>query len=70
MHLHLASHLGTLGKPRDGRDVGAEPEDGIWWIYSEDRRTLECMHWVEMSPKTVQANLTDLCQTQASPGAF
>ena len=32
MHLHLASHLGTLDAPREGRDVGAEPEDGIWSI--------------------------------------
>ena len=28
MHLHLASHLGMLDEPREGRDVGAEPEDG------------------------------------------
>ena len=30
MHLHLASHLGTLDAPLEGRDVGAEPEDGVW----------------------------------------
>ena len=30
MHLHLASHLGTLDEPREGRDVGAEPEDAVW----------------------------------------
>ena len=29
MHLHLASHLGTLDEPCEGRDVGAEPEDGV-----------------------------------------
>jgi hypothetical protein len=29
MHLHLESHLGTLGEPRDGHDVGAKPEDGV-----------------------------------------
>ena len=28
MHLHIASHLGVLDEPREGRDVGAEPEDG------------------------------------------
>jgi hypothetical protein len=22
-----------------GRDVRAEPEDGVWWIYPEDGRT-------------------------------
>ena len=35
----LASHLGTLDEPREGRDVGAEPEDGVWWTYPEDGRT-------------------------------
>ena len=29
MHLHLASHLGTLDAPREGRDVGVKPEDGV-----------------------------------------
>ena len=29
MHLHLASHLGTLDAPREGRDVGAKPKDGV-----------------------------------------
>ena len=28
IHMHLASHLGTLDEPREGRDVGAKPEDG------------------------------------------
>ena len=27
IHMHLASHLGTLDEPREGRVVGAEPED-------------------------------------------
>jgi hypothetical protein len=26
MHLHLASHLGTLDEPHEGRDVGAKPK--------------------------------------------
>jgi hypothetical protein len=56
MHLHLTSHLGTLNAPREGRDVGAKLEDGVWWTYSEDGRTLECS--LEMFPKTVRANLT------------
>ena len=29
IHMHLASHLGTLDEPREGCDVGAEPEDGV-----------------------------------------
>ena len=39
MHLHLASQLGTLDEPREGRDIGAEPEDGVWWTYPKDGRT-------------------------------
>ena len=39
MHLHLASHLGALDEPREGHDVGAEPEDGVWWTYPEGGRT-------------------------------
>ena len=39
MYLHLASHLGTLDEPHEGRDVGAELEDGVWWTYPEDGRT-------------------------------
>ena len=30
MHLHLASHLGALDEPHEGRDVGVEPKDGVW----------------------------------------
>ena len=33
LHIHaLASctHLGMLDEPREGRDVGAEPKDGVW----------------------------------------
>jgi hypothetical protein len=43
MHLHLASHLGMLYAPREGRDVGAEPEDGVWWIYPKDGRTKQVL---------------------------
>ena len=39
MHLHLASHLGALDEPCEGRDVGAEPKDGVWWTYPEGGRT-------------------------------
>jgi hypothetical protein len=30
MHLHCASHLGTLDVPREGHEVGAKPKDGVW----------------------------------------
>ena len=39
MHLYTASHLGTLDAPREGCDVGAESEDGVWWTYPEGGRT-------------------------------
>ena len=39
IHMHLASHLGTLDESREGREVGTEPEDGVWWTYPEDGRT-------------------------------
>ena len=29
MHLHLTSHLGALDEPREGRNEGVEPEDGV-----------------------------------------
>ena len=45
IHMHLASHLGAL----DERDVGAEPEDGVWRIYPEDGRTKRMLE-PEMSP--------------------
>ena len=45
MHLHLASHLGMLDEPREGRDVGAEPEDGVWWTYPEDGRNEQVLGW-------------------------
>ena len=39
IHTHLASHLGALDEPHEGRDVGAEPEDSVWWTYPEGGRT-------------------------------
>ena len=55
MHLHLASHLGTLDEPREGCDVGAEPEDGVWSTYPEDGRTRQVLGW-EMIAKRVSSN--------------
>ena len=40
MHLHLASHLGTLDEPREGHDVGAEPEDGRPLEYMPEQEML------------------------------
>ena len=55
MHLHIASHLGTLDEPREGRDVGAEPEDGVWWTYPEDGRTGQVLGW-EILAKRASSN--------------
>ena len=55
MHLHLASHLGTLDEPREGHHVGAEPEGGVWWTYSKDGRTKQVPRW-EMLAKRVSSN--------------
>ena len=57
MHLHIASHLGTLDEPREERDVGAEPEDEVWRIYSEDERTKRVLG-LETSPG--RCKLTEL----------
>jgi hypothetical protein len=55
MHLHLASHLGTLGVPREGCDVEAKTEDGVWWTYPEDGRTKQVLGR-EMLAKRVSSN--------------
>ena len=69
MHLHLTSHLGTLDEPREGRDVGAKSEDGVWWTYPKDGRTKQVLG-PKMSPR--QCKLTELTYvgSQASLRAF
>ena len=46
IHLHLASHLGMLDEPREGREFGAKPEDG---------RTKQVLKW-EILAKRVSSN--------------
>ena len=69
MHLHLASHLGTLDEPREGRDVGVEPKDDVGWTYPKDGRTMQVLR-PEISPR--QSKLTELTcvESQARLGAF
>ena len=56
LHIHtLASYLGTLDEPHGGRDVRAEPKDGVWWTYPEDGRTRHVLGW-EMLTKRVSSN--------------
>jgi hypothetical protein len=52
--MHLASHLGSLDAPREGRDVEAKPEDGVWWTYPEDGRIKQVPGW-EMLAKRVSS---------------
>ena len=40
IHMHLASHLGTLDEPCEGYDV--ETDDGVTVGCPEDGRTPEC----------------------------
>ena len=43
MHLHLASHLGTLDAPHEGCDDGIEPEDGVGGPFPKMEGPLEYM---------------------------
>ena len=42
MHLHLASHLGTLDEPCEACDDGVEPEDGVGGPIPKMEGPLEC----------------------------
>ena len=56
LHIHaLASHLGMLDELGEGRDVEAEPKDGVWWTYPEDGRTKQVPKW-EILAKRVSSN--------------
>ena len=44
MHLHLTSHLGMLDAPREGRDDGVKPEDGVGGPVPKMEGPLEYMH--------------------------
>ena len=69
MHLHLASHLGALDEPREGRDVGAKLEVWVWWIYPEDGRTKQVLGQ-EMSPRRCKLTELTCVGSHASPGAL
>ena len=44
----------------EGRDVGAEPEDGVWWTYPEDGRAKRVLgpemppRWCKLTKLTLQ----------------
>ena len=59
MHLHLASHFGTLNEPhRESKDMMLEPNPKMVFgrPIPKMEGPLECMPRVEMFPKMVQAN--------------
>ena len=56
MHLHLASHLGTLDEPHDGRDEGIEQEDSVGGPIPKMEGPLEYMPEQEMLAKRVSSN--------------
>ena len=69
IHMHLASHLGALDEPREERNVGAKPEDGVSRIYPEDGRTKRVLG-PETSPGRCKLTELTYVGSQASPGAF
>ena len=69
MHLHHASHLGTLDEPCEGCDVGTKPKDSVWWTYPEDGRTKQVLG-SEMSPRRCELTKLTYVGSYASLEAF
>jgi hypothetical protein len=47
MHSHMcmiAFHIGTLAETCEGCGIGAKPEDDVWRIHPEDRRTEQVLN--------------------------
>jgi hypothetical protein len=66
MHLHLASHLGTLDAQHEGHDV----EPNLKMVLMDPSREWKDpgVHaWRGAIVKTVEANLTDLCRILGKP---
>ena len=64
----VAFHLGTIDEPREGCDVGVEPEDGEWWTHPE------VDGWIPMyttegrySPSNYSLTNTDLVSIPGKP---
>ena len=61
-------HLDTIDEPREGCDVGAEPEDGEWWIHLEDGRMDPDVHdQRRCSPSECSLTNTDLVLIPGKP---
>ena len=66
----VASHLGMIGEPCEGRAVGAEPEDDVWWTYQKtDGWIPTCLTEGRCSLSEYHLTNTNLVLPQASPGA-
>ena len=63
-----AFHLGTIDEPREGRAIGAEPEDDVGGhIQKMDGWIPMCMTEGRCSPSKYYLTNTDLALPQASP---
>ena len=72
MHSYIcivASHLGTIDKPYEGRATGAEPEDDIGGRIPKIERTRSTCLDRRYSPSGCHFTNTGLVLSQASPGA-
>ena len=70
MHLYIciiAPHLGTIDEPREGRDIGTEHEDDVWWTYPEEAKNHEYMLGPEFSPSECHLTNTDLVLIPGKP---
>ena len=63
----VASHLGTIDEPREGRDIGTEHEDDVWWTYPEEAKNQEYMLGPEYSPSECHLTNTDLVLIPGKP---
>ena len=63
----IAPHLGTIDEPREGRDIGTEHEDDVWWTYPEEAKNQEYMLGPECSPSEYHLTNTDLVLIPGKP---
>jgi hypothetical protein len=69
MHSHIcivAPYIGTLAETCEGNDVGAKPEDGVWWIYLRDRRIGQVLDW-RMLAKRIHLTNSKLSRIPGKP---
>ena len=72
MHSYIcivASQLGTIDALREGRDIGAKPEDDIGGRIPKIERTRSTCLDRRYSPSGCHFTNTGLVLSQASPGA-